>query len=70
MFGVGDFWLETQVIIKILTRLCYPRNFDYFQGDESIRIFFLKKKFQNGRLKKLSFSKLPILNIFHKNFSD
>ena len=32
------------------------------------KTFFLQKKFQNGLLKKLRFSKLPILNIFSRKF--
>jgi hypothetical protein len=50
MFGVGDFWLEIRVIIKILIQPCYPRTFDNFIGDEA-------KKIQNGRPKKTEFFK-------------
>ena len=33
-------------------------------------LFFLKKLFQNGRLKKLRFSKAPILEIFLPKFHE
>jgi hypothetical protein len=39
MFGVGDFWLETTIIIKIES---HPSDFPEDEG----------KKIQNGRLKK------------------
>ena len=35
MFGVGDFWLETGVIIRIESHPFYPINFDNFLGDEA-----------------------------------
>ena len=41
---------------------------DYIFGDEAKKNW--EKKNRNGRLKKLSFSNLPILNIFSKNFTD
>ena len=44
MFGMGDFWLEIRVIIKMSTHPCYPRNWWIFMGMKQ------KKKFQNGRL--------------------
>ena len=39
-----------------------------FHRDEAKNYFFLKQKIQNGRLKKLSFSTPPILNIFSWEF--
>ena len=59
----SDFWLETKVIIiKISTQSWYPRTFDLFSWKN---IFFSwKKNIQNCRLKRLSFSKSQILNIF------
>ena len=39
MFRMGDFWLETRVIIKILTHAWYPRTFDWFSWGWS-KIFF------------------------------
>ena len=33
---------------------------------EKEKHFFLQKNFQNGRLKKLRFSKVPILNMFSR----
>ena len=36
MFGVGDFWLETTIIIKIESHPFYPINFETdFYGDEA-----------------------------------
>ena len=51
-----------KVIIKILSHSCYPRNFDWFSWGWSKKKYFYFS--QNGVLKKLSFSKPPILNIF------
>ena len=45
MFGVGDFCLETRVIIKISTHPWYPRNFDWFSWD----FFFFKMAWLMGR---------------------
>jgi hypothetical protein len=40
-----------------------------FHGDEAKKHFFVrKKKIQNGRLKKISFSIPPILYIFFQKF--
>ena len=51
------FLLEISVIIKILKNPCYPINVDWFSlGWSKKKIFFWKIKFQNGRLKKRSFS--------------
>ena len=54
MFGVGCFWLETRVIIKILTHPLYTKTLTDFHGDEAKKIFF-EKKIQNGRLKQTAF---------------
>ena len=32
MFGVGDFWLKTRIIITILSHPWYPRTFDRFSS--------------------------------------
>ena len=55
MFGVGDFWLEIMVIIKLLSHPWYPRTFDGFSKKWSKKI---KKKVQNGQLKKTEFFKI------------
>ena len=39
-----------------------------FDWDEAHFFFFFEKKNQNGRLKKLSFSKSPILKFFLRKF--
>ena len=57
MFGVGDFWLETRVIIKILSHPWYRRTFDWFSWGWS-KTFFFEKKVQNGQLKKTEFFKI------------
>ena len=44
MFGLGDFWLETKIII-----LDSQEHLTDFHGS----IFFLKFSFQNGRLNKI-----------------
>ena len=48
MFGLGDFWLETKIII-----LDSQEHLTDFHGS----IFFLKFSFQNSQIKKLRFSK-------------
>ena len=70
MFGVGDFWLKTRVIIKISTHPCYPRNFDWFSWERSKKKIFLKEVSKMDNSKELKFSKPPILNIFHKIIKD
>ena len=51
------FFLEIRVIIKILKNPCYPINIGRFSlGKSKKKNFFSKKKIQNGRLKKTSFS--------------
>ena len=51
------FLLEIRVINKILKNPCYPINIGRFSlGKSKKNIFFSKKKIQNGRLKKTSFS--------------
>ena len=57
MFGMGCFWLETTTIIKIESHLLNPVVWVWFRWGWN------EKKNQNGRLKKLRFSKLSILNI-------
>ena len=42
MFGVGDFWLEIRVIIKILSHPWYPRTIGRFSNKWSKK--FWKKK--------------------------
>ena len=44
MFGVGDFWLETRVIIKILKIPCLPINKDVFSLRLSKNFFFFFEK--------------------------
>ena len=39
MFGVGDFWLETRVIIKISTILATQETLTDFHGDEAKKVF-------------------------------
>ena len=71
MFGVGDFWLETRVIIKISTHPCYQSNFDWLSWGWSKKNFKLADSKKNSKLadsKKQSFSKPPILNIFLQKF--
>ena len=55
MFGGSDFLLETRVIIQILDT---QETLTNFHGDEAKKNFFLKKKIQNGRLKKTEFFKI------------
>ena len=69
MFGVDNFWLETRVIIKILTHPCYPRNFDWFSlGWSKKNKNFEKKKIKMADSKKPHFPAPPILNIFSWKF--
>ena len=35
MFDVGDLWLETRVVIKILTNLATKEPLTNFHGDET-----------------------------------
>ncbi len=57
MFGVTDFWLETRVIIKIFKKIIAGMKTKVvWIGKYKKKFFFLKKKFQNGRLKKSTFS--------------
>ena len=44
MFGVGDFWLETRVIIKISTHPWYPRIFDQISWGWRQKIIFFETK--------------------------
>ena len=60
MFGVGDFWLETRVIIKISTILATQETLTDFHGDEAKK----KKK----RI-LIFFPKLLTPNVFFKNKS-
>ena len=60
MFDVGDLWLETRVVIKILTNLATKEPLTNFHGDETKKN--RKKQFQNDQLKS------PILNIFSRKF--
>ena len=53
MFGGSDFWLETRVIIKILKKMIpHIKPKVFFVRKKQKQKFFLKKKNQNGRLKK------------------
>ena len=49
-------------------RLAVQKSLTNFHGDEAKEKKNLKKKFQNGRLKKAHFPILPILNIFSCKF--
>ena len=69
MFGGSDFWLETRVNIKISTHSWYPRTFEWFSWKWSKKIFFLKNKKQNGRLKKRSFFKIANSQYFFVKIS-
>jgi hypothetical protein len=51
MFGVGGFWLEIRVIIKISTQLATQEPLTNFHGDEAIFFF----KFKMADSKKHSF---------------
>ena len=64
MFGVGDFWLEIRVIIKILSHplMDFHRN--------EAKKFFEKKRSKMADSKKLSFPKSPILQIFFAKISE
>ena len=62
MFGVGDFWLEIRVIIKILSHPWYPRTIGRFSNKWSKK--FWKKKIQNGQLKKTVLFKIANSQIF------
>ena len=65
MFGVSDYWLETRLIIKILTYPCIPINFDEFSWESSKKNFFCKKNdFKMAASKNPHFPFSPILNIF------
>ena len=48
----------TRVIIKISTHPWYPSSFDWFSWGWS-KCFFFFQQFQNGRLKKPEFFKIP-----------
>ena len=63
MFGVGDIWLESKLIIKILSHPWYQRTFDWFSWGWR-KIFFFEKKVQNSQLIKTEFFK--IANLFAK----
>ena len=66
------FGLKTRVIIKISKNPCYPINLDLFSWEWSKKFFFfLKKKIQNGRLKKTEFFNYPQkLSNCCQNFTD
>ena len=55
MFGVSDFWLETRVIIKIFKKMIPGMKIKVVFIGKHV-FFFIRKKNQNGRLKKSSFS--------------
>ena len=55
MLALGDFWLETRVIIKILTLPCLPRYLTDFHGDE------VKKKIKTN-------FKIPKFNYIHRSY--
>ena len=58
MFGVSCFWLETMIIIKIKSHSFYPIICAWFWwGWSKKKCTFLKKKIQNGWLKKTTFFK-------------
>ena len=57
MFGVTDFWLETRVIIKIFKKIIAGMKTKVFCiGKHKKKKNSLKRKNQNGRLKKSFFS--------------
>ena len=68
MFGVGDFWMEIRVIIKILSHPWYPRTFEmiFIEVEQKKKQFEKKSKMANS--KKLSFSKSSILKSFLRKF--
>ena len=64
MFGVGDFWLETRVILKISSHSWYPRTFDFFSWGWST--FFEKRlkmaDSKNWVFQNRQFSKFLLIN--------
>ena len=56
MFGMGDFWLETRIIIKILSHPWYPRTFDWFSC--GWRKKNPKKNLKNWVFQNCQFSKM------------
>ena len=70
MFGVTDFWLETRVIIKIFKKIIAGMKTKVVSiGKHNFLFFFLKKKIQNGRLKKSTFSNSANSQIFFMKIS-
>jgi hypothetical protein len=69
MFGGVIFGLKPGESSKFRPILDTQKTLPNFHGDEAKKkFFFWKKKIQNGRLKKLSFSKSPILKKFLRKF--
>ena len=68
MFGVGDFWLETRVIIKISKIPCEPINFDVRIKQK--KIFFEKKISKWRTQKKCIFQNRQFPKFFCENFWD
>ena len=69
MFGVGDFWLKTRVIIKISTHPYYPRNFDFLWGWSKRKSFW--KKFPKWTIQNnWNFQNLQFSIFFHKKIKD
>jgi hypothetical protein len=69
MFGMGDFWLETMVIIQILTYPSSQETLTNFQRDEARKKKLGEKKIQNGRIKKTEFLKIVNSQHFFTNIS-
>ena len=65
MFDVGDLWLETRVVIKILTNLATKEPLTNFHGDEA-----KKKKSKWPTQKKCIFQNRQFLIFFCENFMD
>ena len=66
MFYPCGFWLETRVIIKIDPSLLTNKLWHVFKRIKQKN--FLNFFFQNCRLKKVRFSKSPILKIYFRKF--
>ena len=64
IFGLSNLWLETRVIIKILTNPCKTIICDGFSWELRNYYFFFEKKIKMADLKKALFPTLPILKIF------
>ena len=68
-FGVGCFWHETMIIIKIESHLFYSIICVWFPWRWRKKMFFWKKN-QNGRLKNWFFHNRQFSILFCQNFRD